>query len=157
GWFVPDAREALVWTADRITQENRAWLLNLPKVHRETILGREVQLVHGSPQDPLYQYVMPDTPPDTLRSYLNTTKADILVTGHTHLPFVASFGKRLFINAGSVGQPRDGDPRACYVAVKMKTLKAEIVRVEYNIEGVATKIRKSNLPDALADRLFQGV
>lgn len=156
-WFNPDAREALVWSAKRITQKNKAWLLNLPKVHKETILGRAVQLVHGSPTEPIYEYVMPDTSPDILRHYLNVTKADILVTGHTHLPFVARFGKRLFINAGSVGQPRDGDPRACYVLINLRSLKTEIVRLEYNIEGVATKIRQSTLPDALADRLYQGV
>jgi len=156
-WFNPDAREALMWTAQRISQRNKEWLLGLPKIYEEKILGRIVKLVHGSPADPLYEYVMPDTSTDLLRHYLNVSKADILVTGHTHIPFVAKFGKKLFINAGSVGQPRDGNPKACYVLLNLKTLKAEIVRVEYNIEAVTTKIRQATLPDALADRLFEGI
>ena len=155
--FNPHAKEALIWTSQRLTQENKQWLLNLPKVYDETVNGRAIQLVHGSPVSPMDEKVTPETPQDTLKHYLNMSGADTLVTGHTHLPFVRNFGKKMFVNAGSVGQPRDGDPRASYVVVDLERMKGEIVRMEYNIEAVATKIKAVTLPDFLAERLFKGI
>ncbi len=157
GWFNREAQQALIWTTDKIGRGEKDWLLNLPKKHREEILGKKIVMVHGSPQDMLYEYVTEETPTDTLRHFLNMTGADVLVMGHTHMPFVRKFGKKLIINAGSVGQPRDSDPRACYVLLDMKNIKAEVVRVEYNIQGCADKIYRTTIPDRLGDRLFNGV
>ncbi len=156
-WFNSLAQQALVWTTERVGRSEKDWLMSLPKKYQDELMGKRVVMVHGSPQDPVYEYVTPETPPDTLRHYLNMTKADVLIMGHTHMPFIVKIGKRLIVNAGSVGQPRDSDPRACYVVVDMKSLDAEIVRVEYNIQGCADKIYKSNIPDYLGDRLFDGV
>jgi len=157
GWFNWMAQQALVWTSQNVGQENREWLMNLPKKFEKKILGKKVAMVHGSPRDPVYEYVTHDTPNDVLRHFLNMTKADVLIMGHTHIPFVVKIGKRLILNPGAVGQPRDGDPDACYAVVDMKNLKAEIVRVEYNIQACAEKIYRTNIPNYLADRLFDGV
>jgi len=128
-WFNSLAQQALVWNSQNVGQENKEWLLNLPKKCEKNILGKKFFVVHGSPRDPLYEYVMHDTRNDVLRHYLNITKADVLVMGHTHIPFVIKVGKKLIVNAGSVGQPRDGDPDACYVVLDVKKMKVEVVRV----------------------------
>ena len=100
---------------------------------------------------------MPDTEISMLRHYLNITKADVLILGHTHIPFVKKISGRLIVNPGSVGQPRDGDSKASFAVIDLEKMRAEIVRIEYNIQGAAEKIYKSELPDILAERLFQGI
>jgi len=71
---------------------------------------------------------------------------------------VGDFGLngRFLVNAGSVGQPRDGDPRACYVIYDADARTVEFVRLEYDVDAAAAKIREAGLPEMLADRLYQG-
>lgn len=155
--FNKNAQAALVWTEKVMTQKNRSWLLGLPMMHKESIQGRTICMVHGSPQDPHYEYTNEQTPKYVMKHWLDDTGADVIIVGHTHQPFVRKIGDKLLVNAGSVGQPRDGDPRASYVMLDLKTLSAKVVRVPYNIDGCAEKIRKTTLPAALADRLYDGV
>lgn len=156
-WFNQDARAALKWTAGELTQANKSFLLNLPKVYEEIILGKKIYIVHGSLRDPIYEYVYPDVPDSTLLKVLEETKSDVMIFGHTHIPFLRKIGRGIVINAGSIGQPRDRDPRACYVILDIKNLEAKIIRLGYNIDGCAEKIKKAGLPEFLANRLYGGM
>ena len=155
--FNRNAQIALAWTEGKITQKNRIWLLNLPMVHKERLQGMAIYMVHGSPEDPHYEYTTEHTPKYVMKHWLDDTKSDVIIVGHTHQPFVKKIGSRLIINAGSVGQPRDGDPSASYALLDLKAFTAKIVRVPYNTDAVAEKIKETTLPGQLADRLYDGI
>jgi diadenosine tetraphosphatase ApaH/serine/threonine PP2A family protein phosphatase len=101
-------------------------------------------------RDPLYTYVRPD---DRKRweEELAKIDADILLVGHTHLPMVLRFGKRLIVNPGSVGQPRDGDPRASYAVIEDGEPRLE--RVAYDIEATIRALQGRGLPPAIFEHL----
>ena len=90
---------------------------------------------------------------------MNSADIDILILGHTHIPFVGKSDNSrelLMINPGSVGQPRDGDSRASYAVIDVENFEAEIRRIEYNISSVYEKIKISGLPISLGSRLYDG-
>ena len=128
-WFNPDARAAAAWTGRTIGADTRTWLTALP----ELLELEDVTLVHGSPRAPLREYV---TSPGIARDNLELVSTTHGLHGHTHVPVVFSLvankvrtrfpadGDRLdltdgrsLLNPGSVGQPRDGDPRASYLSI----------------------------------------
>jgi putative phosphoesterase len=156
-WFNFQAQLALKWTASHINTMYKAWLLTLPQSIVQNVAKKKIVLVHGTPQDPLYGYAMPNTDREILRKWINQSGADILVTGHTHIPFTKKIFKKLFINAGSVGQPRDGNPKACWIELDVKSMAVTIHRVSYNIDQAANKILKQGLPKILAERLYEGL
>jgi putative phosphoesterase len=154
--FNPVAREAIEWTAKELTKKNIDWIGKIPKFRALKLDFLNVFLVHGSPRNYLDEYVYPDTPPDTLLEFLRMTEAHVIVLGHTHIPFLREFGNKIILNVGSVGQPRDRDPRACYAVLDTEKLKISFVRVEYDIDQTARSIRVAGLPGSLADRLYYG-
>lgn len=151
-WFNPTARRAVEWTKKELSSENLDFLKNLPRVY-----DNELYMIHGSPKNPLEEYVYEDDPEYVFRDFFNYTKNDILVLGHTHVPFIRRIDERLVFNPGSVGQPRDFDSRASYAILDTKTKELEIKRVEYDIEKTAKKIQGIGLPGRLSMRLFSGV
>jgi len=151
-WFNPYAAEAIEWTRKQLNEEELSFLSNLKLRMLITVSGIKVLMVHGSPKDYLYDYLYePDE--ETVREL----ESDLLVVGHTHIPFIKKFGEKLVLNAGSVGQPRDRDPRASFVVFDTDIREAEIVRVEYDIGTAAKKIMDAGLPRVLAERLYEGV
>lgn len=154
--FNPFAAEAVRWTFRRLNPESRKFLMNLPKILRVDVEGVKICMVHGSPRDPLDEYVQDDLPVPVFESFLKATGADILVMGHTHVPYVMKVDGKLIINPGSVGQPRDNDSRASCALVDTKKMQAEIVKVKYDVETAAKKIREAGLPVLLAERLKTG-
>ncbi len=102
--------------------------------------GRPVLAVHAAPSDHMFKYLTPDTPPSELAEEMEAVKADIVLTGHSHRPFIREFGGRLLVNVGSVGQPRDGIPRASYAV--LENGRVELKRVEYDIEAAVDKLKK---------------
>lgn len=155
-WFNPVAAAALRWTHLTLSRENRRWLTSLPRKLTFKADRKRICMIHGSPRDPIYEYVLPDVTDITLRHFLDTAKTDILVLAHTHMPFVRKVDGRLVINPGSVGQPRDGDARASYALVDPEAAKATIERVTYDIDKTAREIEKARLPYLLASRLYSG-
>ncbi|GCC11158.1 phosphodiesterase YfcE [archaeon] len=146
------AHKALVWTKNTINREELSYLESLPiKLAEE-----EFCIFHGSPFNPLNEYVFPDIPEEILRNYLKAGKRDILILGHTHIPLVKEFEEGLILNPGSVGQPRDGLKEASFAFLDIDRREAEIVRVDYPVEETARAIRKAGLPEFLAERLFYG-
>lgn len=150
-WFNPIAAAAIEWTARDLTQDSLGYLRSLPRSYENAIY-----MVHGSPKNPLEEYVYGDAPDYQLLEMFDHTRRDIIVLGHTHVPFIRRLGGRLVFNPGSVGQPRDGDPRASYAILDTEEREVEIDRVGYDIDAVARAILDRGLPQPLALRLYGG-
>ncbi|MEF8782395.1 MAG: metallophosphoesterase family protein [Haloarculaceae archaeon] len=124
------------------------WLTGLPD-ERLACDGR-VKLVHGHPDNPdRYTY-----PEEFAPGLLD--EEDVLVTGHTHVQGHEVFDEGVVMNPGSVGQPRDGDPRAAYAVLDLDSLSVSEHRVEYDVERVVRAVRKADLPARIGTRLRDG-
>ena len=151
------AKEAIDWTREVIKDKNIEFLGNLKHKIRFKIDNTNIVMVHGSPRDPITEYVFPYTPDSTLKSFLKSENADILIMGHTHIPFVKKFGDKLVFNPGSVGQPRDDNNKASFAFLDVSNREAKIYRVKYNIDEVVTALEYEKLPSVLGERLYNGV
>lgn len=149
--------QSFAWTKAHVTEENKAFLRTLPREIRLTLDGVRLLLVHGSPRR-TNEYLYEDRPDASFQRLADASDADAIFFGHTHIPYVKQVGEVLFTNAGSVGKPKDGDPRACYVVVDVDGGKLDVQfrRVPYPVERVAEAIQQSDLPDAFADMLTAG-
>lgn len=152
----PIAAEAAQWTREKMKKENLNFLSRLKEIEPLKMDTLNILMVHGSPRDPLYEYILPTASSSLLEQFLEDSRADIIIMGHTHIPFVKNFGYKAVINAGSVGQPRDNNPRASYALIDTITGEISIKRVAYDIDLVAEDIKKTALPKELADRLYYG-
>ncbi len=150
--FNPLAEKAILWTRSRLGEEHLSYLESLA-IRLST---ENFYMVHGSPVDPLDEYVFPYTYESVLSSYLKAAERKILILGHTHVPFIKEVKEGLILNPGSVGQPRDGAKEASFAFLDLNKREAEIVRVDYPVEKTAKAIKRAGLPDFLAERLFYG-
>ena len=114
----------------QLTDEEVAFLRFVPRGLDLILDGKQVTLSHGTPEDPLYSYLGPDR--DGWRAALATIDADLVLVGHTHLPFHYQFGDVQILNPGSLGQPKDGDPRAAYAVIEDGVPRLE--RARYPVE-----------------------
>jgi len=159
GDFNPRAGMAAIWTSQHLTDESRAFLVSLPREVTAELWGKRVYMAHGSPDDPMWEYVLPSTHTDLFDYYLQKVHADVIALGHTHLAFQwRSDSGGLVFNPGSVGQPRTGDTRAAFAILSVESgeVRVEARQVEYDIERAAKKILESGLPPSLATQLFSG-
>jgi diadenosine tetraphosphatase ApaH/serine/threonine PP2A family protein phosphatase len=165
--FSPDAAAAARWTMDALEDEPRRYLESLsPQAALE-----QAEIFHASPRDPVWEYVL--TPEIAFLS-LEATEKPLILVGHSHIAL--RFGaeqlalalceegtqidlphERWLLNPGSVGQPRDGDPRAAWLLVDFDAGRATYCRVPYAIDETQAEIRESGLPETLAQRLESGV
>jgi diadenosine tetraphosphatase ApaH/serine/threonine PP2A family protein phosphatase len=134
-----------------LSDEELRYLGRLPLSRMLTIDNTRFLLVHATPRDPLDEYAAPD--PDFWRRRLVNVEADVVCVGHTHQPYVLEVGDKLVINPGSVGQPRDGDPRASYAVIE--DYKVELKRVEYPVEETVQSVLASALPESAKDFLVE--
>ena len=139
--YLTQVSRELVWKG--LGTEERRFLLELPLTCRFTIEGRRFLLVHGTPRDPLDEYLMNDAAIWNRR--LEGVDADIVCVGHSHMQFNLRAGNAVVVNPGSVGNPRDGDPRAAYAIID--GTKIELKRVPYPIEETIARLEASELPD----------
>jgi len=170
-YFNNYAREAMRWTQSIVTEEQCQWLASRPF----TIDLEHCSVGHGTYRRPeLFDYVQSTTDADPSLDVLPTP---VCFVGHTHVPVTClrlrddplrtayttdteidlTESLKALVNVGSVGQPRDEDPRAAYAIFDSERERAWIRRVEYDIEREAQRIRAAGLPSVLADRLFLGV
>lgn len=159
GEFNPRAAMAAVWTSEHLSDESRAFLESLPRDVKAEVGGKSVYMVHGSPDDNMWEYVTPSTHADLFDYYLQKVNSDVMVLGHTHMAFQwRGEGGGLVFNPGSVGQPRSGDKRASYAILSVEDGRAEVEarQVEYDVERAAKKILSSGLPPSLATQLLSG-
>jgi putative phosphoesterase len=138
-------------TRERLNEADLRYLASLPVSRMISLETTRFLLVHASPRDPLDEYAPPD--PDFWARRLQNVDADVICVGHTHHPYVLEVGDKLVINPGSVGQPRDGDPRASYAIIE--NFRVEIKRVDYPIEETLSIVRASSLADSAKDLLAE--
>lgn len=147
---------SLFWTREHTIQENKGFLQSLVPEIRIRADGQRVLMVHGSPRR-MNEYLYEDRPQATFERIAKASDAEVLLFGHTHLPYEKKVAGTLFVNTGSVGKPKDGDPRAGYVIADVGAgVEIEFRRVEYDVPAAARAIRVSQLPDYFADELESG-
>jgi diadenosine tetraphosphatase ApaH/serine/threonine PP2A family protein phosphatase len=169
GEFTGDAVVAARWTRGVLAEGSRAFLQSLQSSGRR----EGAELFHASPRDPVWEYVLSA---ETAGAALELTEAPLVLVGHSHVPLAITLedgvldggvapggtetplgpGRRL-LNPGSVGQPRDGDPRAAWLLLDFDAGNASFRRVEYDVARTQEEIRERGLPDALAQRLAHGI
>lgn len=156
--FNPRAARAIEINRRLLTLDSRAYLEGLPTSLRLKVDRINIATYHGSPRSPLSEYVMPEEAKVRAPQLIGESDCNLLVLGHTHKPYAIEHGDALLLNPGSVGQPRDGDPRASYAIVEIDEgkIKPQIHRVEYDIKGTQEKMKRLGLPGALAKRLRLG-
>ncbi|HEX2283080.1 MAG TPA: metallophosphoesterase family protein [Thermomicrobiales bacterium] len=146
-------QQSLFWTRAGTTEENKAYLRTLLPEIRFEAEGKRFRLVHGSPRR-MNEYLFEDRDPHSLARIARGAEADVLVFGHTHQPWVREIEGVVFINDGSVGKPKDGDPRAAWALLTVaasKPVHVEIRRVPYDVASMAEAIRAADgLPDQFA-------
>jgi diadenosine tetraphosphatase ApaH/serine/threonine PP2A family protein phosphatase len=165
--FNEEAAAAAVWTREALTDDSRAFLRSLEP--QATVDG--VELFHASARDPVWEYVLSD---ETARTTFELTTASLVLVGHSHVALaltvdgqavaggVAPAGTnielagRWLVNPGSVGQPRDGDPRAAWLLADLDRASAVFRRVSYPIERTQAEMVEAALPPLLAARLAVG-
>jgi putative phosphoesterase len=130
-------------TLEKVTGDDRRYLASLPITRQATFDGTRYLFVHATPRDPLDEYAVAD--PEFWARRLQNVEANVVCVGHTHHPFVLEVGDKLVINPGSVGQPRDGDPRAAYAVIDSN--RVELKRVEYPVEDTIRTVMESALPE----------
>jgi putative phosphoesterase len=151
-WFNEHAAAAAIWTASKMKTENFEFLSRLNREEVVRIDGRAIGIFHGSPEDP-DEYVFDES---RARELLQKSECEVIICGHTHCPMQVRIGKKLFINPGSVGQPRDRNPNASFSIVDLGTMESEIVRVGYDVSAVQRDMINEGLPEFLSSRLSVG-
>jgi diadenosine tetraphosphatase ApaH/serine/threonine PP2A family protein phosphatase len=165
--FNDEAAAAATWTAEVLTPESRAFLAGLKPL--AALDG--VEVFHASARDPVWEYVLTE---EAARATFELTEAPVVLVGHSHVALALALdgaeiagglapagtelelsGRRL-LNPGSVGQPRDGDPRAAWVLLDLERRFAQFHRVAYPVERTQEEMRERGLPRALAARLERG-
>lgn len=145
--YLTHATRPLMW--DALGREERQYLLQLPVTQRLTLNGWRFLMVHATPRDPLDEYLLKD--PATWSRRLQNIDADIVCVGHSHMQFNMMVDDILVLNPGSVGMPRDGDPRAAYAIIDEK--RVELKRIEYPIEDTVKGVEASEIPDRAKEML----
>jgi putative phosphoesterase len=151
------ANRSFEWTKSHVLPKSKDYMKSLPTEITFVSEGKKVRLFHATPKkNNLYWYE--DRPEKFFLEMAAKTDADILIYGHTHKPYRKDIGGKIFINAGSVGKPKDGDTRACVTLVEIfrGDVKTEFVRVPYDIEKTASAIIESGLPPYFAEKLREG-
>jgi putative phosphoesterase len=140
-------------TRERLQETDLRFLSRLPATCVTTLENTRFLLVHATPRDPLDEYAPPDV--EFWSRRLRNVDADVVCVGHTHLPYVLEVGDKLVINPGSVGLPRDGDPRASYAVIE--NYKVDVKKVEYPVEDTVSVIEASALPDIAKEMLAEAL
>ncbi len=151
--FNPVARQAILWTRYALSESNKQWLKDLPLMQQDA----DRLYVHASPRSPeAWNYIFTESEARRQLEGLDLSIRSCFV-GHTHESYRYKNANDVeMINVGSVGQPRDGDPRASYAILDETTGQLDFSRIDYDIEAARQKIIRAKLPRFLADRLLNG-
>jgi len=135
----------------QLDEVEMAFLRELPRTRGLVLDGKRIVLLHATPPDPLYSYLGPD--PDRWSAAVAGIDADLLFVGHTHLPFHFQFGGLQVLNPGSIGQSKDGDPRAAYAMIENGVPRLE--RASYPVGRTIKDLKASGIDPAAAEVLVQ--
>lgn len=151
------AAETLLWTHGRISLDTLKFLADLPFERRLAAGPERLALYHANPFD-LTTYLPPDAPEPQFEACATAAGADVVVMGHTHVPFQRDLLGRIIVGAGSVGAPRDGDPRGSYAVVHLGgTIQVFHRRFEYDVERTVRDALAAGLSESLADSWRRGM
>ncbi len=148
-------QESVMWTLEHTGRRWKDFMRELPCDLRFDVGETSVHLVHGSPRK-VNEYLFEDKPASLYERLAASEEADVLVFGHTHKPWDHAYGGVRFVNCGSVGKPKDGDPRGAFAVLDATSGRFEVTieRVAYDAEAVAGAVRAAGLPDEFADKLL---
>jgi putative phosphoesterase len=138
-------------TCEKLSETDRRYLAALPLTKYLTLNGKRYLLIHATPRDPMDEFGPPDV--DFWIRRLDGIDVDFVCCGHTHQPYILQTGKTTIINPGSVGLPRDGDPRASYAIIADNVI--ELRRVEYPIERAIESVEATTLPTKAKEMLAE--
>ncbi|KXA90327.1 hypothetical protein AKJ39_00845 [candidate division MSBL1 archaeon SCGC-AAA259J03] len=157
GSFDEETAKAIKWTWKNLKKENLNYLKKIRKKTKINEEGYEIFMTHGTPRNHLKESLFPGASKRALVNMTQGVKADIIVLGHTHVPLEQTIQGKLIVNPGGVGQPRDRNPDASYMVLKLGDEK-ELThsRVSYDIDTTAQEIKNVGLPEKLAIRLHFG-
>lgn len=148
-------KNSLNWAVENTNDENKEYIRNFEENLSLDVEGYRILLTHASPFS-ITDYVFEDDI-EKQEQITEDLEEDIIIFGHTHFPYVKRVNNKLFINAGSVGRPKDGDNRACYCILELgDNIDVEFVRVPYDFEKMAKEIEDSELLDTFAQVLRTG-
>jgi len=166
-YFNPLPKLTLEWTREQLTDDEISKLGAHPffSIFPLFITDGNAMMVHGSPREPLRDYVNPDLPTWSYHMFFEITREfaeiDFLFLGHTHRPTYISVGKKHLFNPGSVGQPRDGDPRSSFLIFELneqsRNFRYTFVRLSYDVETTCKKLNELNFHPFLCYRLKRGI
>jgi putative phosphoesterase len=148
-------QQSVDWTLTHTDQHSKDFMRALPFDLSFELGADRVRLLHGSPRK-VNEYLFEDKPARTFERIAGLADCDVLVFGHTHKPWIHEYGGVLFVNCGSVGKPKDGDPRSAFALLERDEsgrVAASIQRVPYDVETVAREVAAAGLPDEYADKL----
>ena len=151
-----NANKSLFWTQEEVSEENKKWLAELPKEKKIEIEGWNLYLVHGSPRKN-NEYLYADS--KEVQEIADDFEFDVLLSGHTHLPYFKVINEKYIVNAGSAGKPKHGNPRATYVILDIKKDSIDYTdrEVKYNEEKIAKAIENNEiLPNDFAELFRNG-
>jgi putative phosphoesterase len=153
---IANGQRSVDWTTQATTDKNKEYLRSLlDKISFEAD-GYKVLLVHGSPRR-INEYLFEDRREDSLRRIIEPLDIDVMVCGHTHKPYHRIVDDVHIINDGSVGKPKDQDPKSCYSIIDFSgSLDIEFRRIKYPVEEVASMVLDVGLPKAFAENLLTG-
>jgi putative phosphoesterase len=152
---------SFLWTREHTSDAHKCWLRALPRDIRLEVEGRRVLLCHGSPRSTT-EYLSENRSEGYLRQFTPGGKddahADVIVFGHTHVPYHRSVDGVEFVNTGSVGRPKDGDPRAgyCVLTIRGDSVTVDQVRLPYDVETTCARLTAAGLPNYFAEYLRTG-
>jgi putative phosphoesterase len=158
-YITPHDRElgqrSVIWTLANTDQRSKDFMKGLPFDLHFAVGEQQVHLVHGSPRK-VNEYLFEDKPASLYERLAGDEDDDVLVFGHTHKPWVRDFGGVRFVNCGSVGKPKDGDPRGAFAILTAGAAGVEVTieRAEYDAGAVAAEVREAGLPGEFADKLL---
>lgn len=150
-------REAAEWTFRKLTEENLSYLKGLEKKISLEKNGYEIFVAHGTPRNPLEEYLYPSASNRDILKMTQTINSDVIVLGHTHVPLNRTLQGKTIANPGSVGQPRDRNEDASYMVLELDDdKKTTQKRVPYDVDKTAEKMVESGLPEKLSTRIKFG-
>jgi putative phosphoesterase len=146
---------SIAWTLEHTDSRSKEFMRALPFDLRFELAGKRVRLVHGSPRK-VNEYLFEDKPARTFERIAAGADCDLLVFGHTHEPWINTYGGVLFVNCGAVGKPKDGDPRGAFAVLEEAggEVAARIERFAYDVDYVAREVAASGLPAEYGERLL---
>ncbi len=148
-------QQSVAWTLAHTDEASKEFMRELPFDLRFELGAHRIWLVHGSPRK-VNEYLFEDKPARLYERLAASAECDALIFGHTHKPWIHEYGGVLFVNCGSVGKPKDGDPRCAFAVLELDehdALKVSIERVPYDAESVAREVAAAGLPTEYAEKL----